>query len=40
MNVTQTFMLEAPQGTVSRATQQQVAAKAAQGLAQANRRNN
>lgn len=40
MNVQQTFAIQAPSGTVSRATEQQIAAAAARGLAQANRRNN
>jgi len=40
MSVNQTFSIQAPTGTVSRRTEQQVAAAAARGLAQANRRNN
>lgn len=40
MTVSQTFVVQAPQGTVSRATQMQIAAGAASGLAAANRRNN
>lgn len=40
MSVTQQFTIQAPAGSISRATQQQVAAAAARGLAQANRRNN
>jgi len=39
-NITQQFSISAPRGTVSAATQQQIAAAAARGLAQANRRNN
>lgn len=38
--VHQTFVLQAPQGSVSRQTQMQVGAQAAKGLASANRRNN
>lgn len=38
--VHQTFLLQAPQGTVSRATQLQTGAAAAKGLNEANRRNN
>jgi hypothetical protein len=38
--VVQNFMLQAPQGTVSRQTQVQIGAQAAKGLQQANRRNN
>jgi hypothetical protein len=40
MNVTQNFNIQAPAGTVSRRTEQQLAAAAARGLASANRRNN
>lgn len=40
MNVSQQFLIDAPNGTVSRQTQQQIAAAAAKGIAQANRRNN
>lgn len=40
MNVSQNFTIQAPTGTVSRRTEQQIAAAAARGLAQANRRNN
>lgn len=39
-NVTNHFVIEAPNGSVSRQTQMQVAAAAARGVAQANRRNN
>jgi hypothetical protein len=38
--INQNFEISAPQGTVSKATQQQIAAAAARGLAAANRRNN
>ena len=40
MVVNQSFTISAPQGTVSQATRQQIAADAARGLAMANRRNN
>jgi hypothetical protein len=40
MQVSQSFMINAPNGTVSKQTQQQIAAAAAKGLASANRRNN
>lgn len=40
MNVNQSFTIQAPTGTISRQTEQQIAAAAARGLAQANRRNN
>lgn len=40
MEVRQTFVIQAPQGTVTRATQLQTAAAAARGLGDANRRNN
>lgn len=40
MNVTQQFAISAPTGMVSAATQQQIAAAAARGLARASRRNN
>jgi hypothetical protein len=40
VTVHQNFTIQAPAGSVSRATQQQIGAKAAQGLASANRRNN
>jgi hypothetical protein len=40
MNVTQQFAISSPTGTVSMATQQQIAAAAARGLAAASRRNN
>jgi tape measure domain-containing protein len=40
MNVTMNFTVQAPNGTVSRQTQQQIAAAAARGLAEASRRNN
>jgi len=39
-NVNMNFNIAAPQGTVSRSTQQQIAAAAARGLTQASRRNN
>jgi len=39
-SVVQNFSIAAPAGTVSRSTQQQVAAAAARGLSQASRRNN
>ncbi len=38
--IQQNFSIQAPQGTVSRATQQQVGAAAARGISQANRRGN
>jgi hypothetical protein len=38
--VTNHFSIQAPQGTVSRATELQIAAAAARGVSQANRRNN
>ena len=34
------FTIQAPTGTISRATQQQIAAAAARGISEANRRNN
>ena len=40
MTVQQNFTIQAPAGTVSRYTQQQIAATASRGLAEANRRNN
>lgn len=40
MNVNQTFSIAAPAGTVSRRTEQQIAAAAARGLMQASKRNN
>ncbi len=40
VTVHQSFTIQAPAGTVSRYTQQQIAATAARGLAEANRRNN
>lgn len=40
MQVQQTFVIQAPKGSVSRATQLQTAAAAARGLGDANRRNN
>lgn len=40
MNINQNFTIQAPTGTVSRATEQQVAAAAARGIARANMRNN
>ncbi len=40
MSVQQNFVIQAPQGTVSRATQLQIAAATARGLGDANRRNN
>lgn len=39
MSVTQNFSIQAPQGTISRATQLQLGNEAARGLAQAQRRN-
>lgn len=40
MNVVQNFNIQAPQGTISRQTQQQIGAAASRGLATASRRNN
>ena len=40
MAVTNYFTIAAPAGTISRATEQQVAAAASRGLMQASRRNN
>lgn len=40
VQVSQHFVIQAPQGTVSRQTQMQVGAEAAKGLARANQRNN
>jgi hypothetical protein len=40
MQVVNNFTVQAPQGTVSRATEQQIAAAAARGVARANARNN
>lgn len=40
MSLVQNFAIQAPQGTVSRATQLQIAAATARGLGDANRRNN
>jgi hypothetical protein len=40
MTINNTFSIQAPNGTVSRATEQQVAAAASRGLAMANRRGN
>jgi hypothetical protein len=39
VSVTNNFMIQAPNGSVSRATQQQIAASAARGIAAANARN-
>lgn len=40
MSITQQFSINAPAGTISRATEQQIAAAASRGLAHASRRNN